>query len=164
MTTFWVKSQRLSLNFLLSVKCPGSWNWCNWGREWGLVSANLEYCLRKMGKMKIWYNLYLVKYMAKFLYSQMSRIYYISKSPKVGESWEHIGSCREVCCFTMLMWLAIGLDMELMFFVTGLTWHRCRSLSLWTQSSLPGLSLDSYTCWTTSEVRVSFLVIRAMFH
>ena len=42
MTTFWVKSQRLSLNFLLSVKCPGSWNWWNWRREWSWVSETLE--------------------------------------------------------------------------------------------------------------------------
>lgn len=44
----------------------------------------------KNGENEIWCNFYLVKYMATFLYSQMSRIYYICKSPKVGESWEHI--------------------------------------------------------------------------
>ena len=58
----------------------------------------------------------------------------------------------------MVMWLDFGLEMQWVSFVKGLTWQRCRSLSQCTQSSLAGLSLEYWTCWTTSEIRVTPLI------
>ena len=153
MTTLWVKPQRLSLNVLIS-KMPRIFELMELRKGMKFSKWKLGIMSEKNGKIEIWDNFYLVKNMVTFLYSHVSRIYCIRKSPKLGEFWQHI------LWWSLLFFNADVISFwswhEPMSFVIGLTWHRCRSLSPWTQSSLPGLSLDSYTCWTTSGMSQAF--------
>ena len=113
----------------------------------------------KNGKIEIWDNFYLVKNMATFLYSHASRIYCICKSPKVGESWEHILWWSLLFCNAHVINLWSWNGTNVLCYRADLA-QKQKPQPM--NPELPSWPLYSYTCWTTSEVRVSLLMIRTL--
>ena len=77
-----------------------------------LSEWNLGIMSEKNGKIEIWDSFYLEKNMATFLYSHVSKIYCICKSPKVEEFWQHILEWNLLFCnaHVISLWSLHGTD------------------------------------------------------